>query len=110
MIKTSDRTDVSIHFLKSIDHSIGGSAMLYGVPSVFGISDPDIIMSAFCFLIMAFGVMGIAGGLYAKKNYQLAGILMLVPAIFGFLLLSVMWTPIGTMLILGGGLTLSSGK
>ncbi|WP_135606439.1 hypothetical protein [Methanococcoides sp. NM1] len=89
---------------------IGGGVIMYGVPSVFGISDPEIIMSGFCLLIMIFGAMGIAGGIYAEKNQQLAGILMIIPAIAGFALLSVMWAPIGAMLILGGVLTLSSGK
>ncbi|WP_135609913.1 hypothetical protein [Methanococcoides sp. AM1] len=89
---------------------IGGSGIIYGVPSVFGIYDPEIIMSGFCLLIMIFGAMGIAGGIYAEKDHRLAGILMIIPGIFGFALLSVMWTPIGAMLILGGGLTLRSGK
>lgn len=89
---------------------IGGGAMLYGVSSVFGISNPELVMSVFCFLIIVFGAMGIAGGIYAEKNQQLAGILMIIPAIAGFALLSVMWAPIGAMLILGGVLTLSSGK
>ncbi|WP_445475012.1 hypothetical protein ACT9XH_11770 [Methanococcoides methylutens] len=67
-------------------------------------------MSAFCLMIMLFGAMGIAGGIYAEKDQQLAGILMIIPAIFGFALLSVMWAPIALMLIMGGILTIRSGK
>ncbi|UGV40266.1 hypothetical protein J7W08_09280 [Methanococcoides orientis] len=89
---------------------IGGGVMMYGVSSVFGISDPELIMSAFCLMIMLFGAMGIAGGIYAEKDQQLAGILMIIPAIFGFVLLSVIWAPVAAMLIPGGILTIRSGK
>ncbi|WP_135607262.1 hypothetical protein [Methanococcoides methylutens] len=89
---------------------IGGWGIIYGVPSVFGISDPELIMSAFCLMIMLFGAMGIAGGIYAEKDQLIAGILMIIPAIFGFALLSVMWAPVAAMLILGGIMTIRSGK
>lgn len=87
---------------------IGGSGIVYAVPTVFGISDPETIMSGYCGLIMIFGAMGIAGGVYAGKNNQLSATLMVIPGIGGFLLLSVMWIPIATMLIPGGILTLRS--
>ncbi|AKB86117.1 hypothetical protein [Methanococcoides methylutens] len=88
----------------------GGSGFGYAVPTVLGISDPEIIMSGYCVLIMILGAMGITGGLYAGKNDQMATILMLIPGIAGFVLLSVIWTPIGAMLILGGILTLRPEK
>ncbi|MEL4306261.1 hypothetical protein [Methanococcoides sp. LMO-2] len=88
----------------------GGSSFIYGVPAVWGISDPEIIMSGLCALIMIFGAMGVAGGIYAGKKDQLATMLMLIPGIAGFVLLNVMWTPIGALLILGGILTLRSRK
>ncbi|MGM0771409.1 MAG: hypothetical protein ACQESU_07360 [Halobacteriota archaeon] len=87
-----------------------GSSFIYGVPADFGIYDAELIMTGYCGLITLLGAMGIAGGAYAGKKDQLAAILMLIPGIGGFVLLSVMWAPIGIMLISGGILTLRSEK
>ena len=76
--------------------------MIYGTSEVFGISDPFLIMMGLGTVTLAFGLIGIAGGIVAKTDKKKGGKLMLASGILGIALFFWMWILPGLLLTIGG--------
>ncbi|WP_340819987.1 DUF4064 domain-containing protein [Methanolobus sp. WCC4] len=80
----------------------GGAHTMYATSSVFGYSDPFVIMLGIGTITLILGLMGIAGGILAKTDRKKGGKLMLTAGILGFLLFFWTWILPGILLTTGG--------
>ena len=88
----------------------GGATMFYGVPEIFGYSNPFVIMLGIGTITIILGLMGIAGGIVAKTDRKKGGKLMLTAGILGILLFFWMWILPGILLTTGGIMAMRAGE
>ena len=91
-----------IFYVSIINIWPSGGSMIYGTSEVFGISDPFLIMMGLGTVTLAFGLIGIAGGIVAKTDKKKGGKLMLASGILGIALFFWMWILPGLLLTIGG--------
>ena len=80
----------------------GGRTMMYVTSTVFGYSNPFVIMMGIGTITILLSLMGIAGGIVAKTDRRKGGKLMLTAGILGILLFFWMWILPGILLTTSG--------